>query len=102
MQISDVCDLIVGIVFRFGGSEFVWTSAHPAAKPGQIVLLGPDGRIIQRFPERIDLSVRTVSCPCGLVLDRDVNAAINILRLGRSRWALTSAMAGVAQEAAGL
>lgn len=56
----------------------------------------------QRFPERIDLSVRTVSCPCGLVLDRDVNAAINILRLGRSRWALTSAMAGVAQEAAGL
>ena len=56
----------------------------------------------QRFPERIDLSVRTVSCPCGLVLDRDVNAAINILRLGRSRWALTSAAAGVAQEAAGL
>ena len=32
----------------------------------------------------------------------DVNAAINILRLGRSRWALTSAAAGVAQEAAGL
>ncbi len=56
----------------------------------------------QRFPEHIDLSVRTVSCPCGLVLDRDVNAAINILRLGRSRWASTSAAAGVAQEAAGL
>jgi len=37
-----------------------------------------------------------------LELDRDVNAAINILRLGRSRWALTSAAAGVAQEAAGL
>lgn len=56
----------------------------------------------QRFPERIDLSVRTVSCSCGLVLDRDVNAAINILQLGRSRWASTSAAAGVAQEAAGL
>jgi len=56
----------------------------------------------QRFPEHIDLSVRTVSCSCGLVLDRDVNAAINILRLGRSRWALTPAAAGVAQEAAGL
>ena len=56
----------------------------------------------QRFPEHIDLSVRIVSCPCGLVLDRDVNAAINILRLGRSRWASTSAAAGVAQEAAGL
>jgi putative transposase len=56
----------------------------------------------QRFPEHIDLSVRTVSCPCGLVRDRDVNAAINILRLGRSRWASTSAAAVVAQEAAGL
>lgn len=54
------------------------------------------------FPEHVGLSVRTVSCPCGLVLDRDVNAAINILRLGRSRWALTPAAAGVAQEAAGL
>ena len=29
-------------------------------------------------------------------------AAINILRLGRSRWASTPAAAGVAQEAAGL
>ena len=56
----------------------------------------------QRFPEPIDLRVRTVVCPCGLVLDRDINAAINILRLGRSHWASTSAEAGVAQEAAGL
>lgn len=32
-----------------------------------------------------DLSVRVHDCPhCGLVLDRDVNAARNILRLGRS------------------
>lgn len=30
------------------------------------------------------LSERTHSCPCGLVLDRDVNAAVNILALGRS------------------
>ena len=30
-----------------------------------------------------DLSVRVHTCPhCGLVLDRDQNAAINILRLG--------------------
>ncbi len=56
----------------------------------------------ERFPEPIALSVRTVSCSCGLVLDRDVNAAINMLRLGRSHWALTSAAAGVAQEAARL
>jgi putative transposase len=34
------------------------------------------------------LSVRVHKCPsCGLILDRDVNAAINILRLGTSpRW----------------
>jgi putative transposase len=32
-----------------------------------------------------DLSVRIHNCPfCGLVLDRDLNAALNILRFGRS------------------
>ena len=32
-----------------------------------------------------DLSVRIHSCPfCGLVLDRDYNAALNVLRLGQS------------------
>ena len=30
------------------------------------------------------LSERVHSCPCGLVLDRDINASLNILRLGRS------------------
>lgn len=32
-----------------------------------------------------DLSVRVHSCECGLEIDRDLNAAINILRLGQSR-----------------
>jgi putative transposase len=32
-----------------------------------------------------DLSVRLHSCGCGLEIDRDWNAAINILRLGQSR-----------------
>lgn len=31
-----------------------------------------------------NLSERTHSCECGLVLDRDLNASLNILRLGRS------------------
>jgi len=36
------------------------------------------------------LSVRTHVCPaCGLVLDRDQNAALNILRAGQARQALT-------------
>lgn len=40
------------------------------------------------------LSVRTHICPyCGLILDRDVNAAINILRLGTSPGGAT-ALAG--------
>src|SRR5262249_5684002 len=38
------------------------------------------------------LSVRTHVCPsCGLVLDRDENAEINVLRPGQSLQALTSA-----------
>lgn len=47
------------------------------------------------------LSVRTHICPdCGLTLDRDVNAACNILALGRSAWALTCPVGeSVAQEA---
>jgi putative transposase len=32
-----------------------------------------------------DLSVRVHYCPCGLTLDRDVNAAINILSRGLAR-----------------
>ncbi|MBM3122944.1 MAG: IS200/IS605 family element transposase accessory protein TnpB [Chloroflexi bacterium] len=48
-----------------------------------------------------DLNVRVHSCPdCGLLLDRDVNAARNVLRLGHSRWALTWPIAAsVAQDA---
>jgi len=50
------------------------------------------------------LSVRVHSCPdCGLTLDRDVNAAKNILWLGRSQWALTwPVTACVSQDAPSL
>ena len=37
------------------------------------------GRIVPK-----DLSVRVHDCPCGFKVDRDLNAAYNILRLGRS------------------
>lgn len=39
------------------------------------------------------LSERVHACPCGLVLDRDHNAALNVLRLGRSRWETADAVA---------
>ena len=42
----------------------------------------------ERVPK--SLSIRTHVCPsCGLVLDRDENAAINILRAGQTRGGLT-------------
>jgi len=49
----------------------------------------PDGsRCTQRVAK--SLSARTHVCPCcGLVLDRDENAAFNILRSGQARQALT-------------
>ncbi|MFC6079141.1 zinc ribbon domain-containing protein, partial [Microbispora bryophytorum] len=34
--------------------------------------------------ESIPLKVRSWTCPCGAVHDRDVNAAINILAAGRA------------------
>ena len=59
--------------------------------------------------ENFDLSVRWIDCYCGLSMNRDVNAAINILkralqnRDGQSRWELTWAVAPcVSQEATAL
>jgi putative transposase len=49
----------------------------------------PDGT---RCPQRVakSLSVRTHVCPhCGLVLHRDENAALNVLRAGQARQART-------------
>jgi putative transposase len=49
------------------------------------------------------LADRWIDCACGLSLDRDHNAAINILnRAGQVRWASSSPLGGLAQEAARL
>jgi putative transposase len=46
------------------------------------------------------LSVRTHVCPsCGLVIDRDANAARNILRAGQARRGLAGPPAGMKREA---
>jgi putative transposase len=53
--------------------------------------------------EGLTLKDRWITCRCGLSLDRDHNAAINILnRAGRVRWARSSPGGGLAQEAAPL
>lgn len=68
--------------------RFMDFTAYKAANAGKLVLyINPRGTSIDcsgcGAPVKKSLSVRTHKCPyCGLILDRDVNAAINILRLG--------------------
>jgi putative transposase len=53
--------------------------------------------------EHLSLADRWVTCVCGLSLDRDHNAAINIRnRAGHARWGVSSPPGGLPQEAAGL
>ena len=52
--------------------------------------------------QKLSLRERWYSCSCGNSRHRDENAALNVLSAGRAVWASTSAVAGVAQEAAGL
>jgi putative transposase len=56
--------------------------------------------------EHLTLSDRWVSCVCGMSMDRDHNAAINILnrsnQAGRVCRALSLPMGGLAREAAAL
>jgi putative transposase len=67
-----------------------WVVAVPPAFTSQDCSgVLPDGsRCGERVPK--SLSVRTHICPCcGLVLDRDENAALNIRRAGQTRQART-------------
>ena len=53
--------------------------------------------------EGLTLADRWVTCKCGVSLDRDHNAAINILnRAGNVRWGISSPAGGLPQEAPGL
>ena|SRR5208337_4124319 len=68
--------------------EAEWTTENKAAESGsRVVLVNPKNttQFCSRCGQyvRKELSDRIHSCPsCGLVMNRDQNAAINILRLG--------------------
>lgn len=72
-------------IYRASWSDFVLTLEETAVKYGsEVVKVNPRytsqecsacGKIVLK-----DLSVRVHECSCGLVLDRDINAARNILK----------------------
>ena len=78
-----------------GWSQFRSILTSKAAWAGKRVELVPPAYTSQDCSgcgERVakSLSIRTHVCPsCGLVLDRDENAAVNILRAGQARGGLT-------------
>lgn len=66
--------------------------ADKAVEAGrQIVLVNPAytsktcSACGELFPD-LSLADRWIECSCGLSMDRDVNAAMNILRVGHTRW----------------
>lgn len=80
--------------------------ASKAAEAGRVVCLVDPAHTSKtcsqcgRALEGVTLKTRQVSCACGMSLDRDLNAAINVLnRAGQVRWALSSSPDGLAQAA---
>jgi putative transposase len=76
--------------------EYVSYKAASAGKKVVFVNLRSTSQICSGCGKMVkkSLSVRIHKCPyCGLILDRDINAAINILRLGTSSGGAT-ALAG--------
>ena len=92
-----------------GWSYFVLQLTHKAESAGR-KLVPIDSRYTSKTCsqcekqfESLTLKDRWVRCDCGLSLDRDHNAAINILnRAGQARWRLSSPMGRLGQEAVGL
>ncbi|KAB8197505.1 IS200/IS605 family element transposase accessory protein TnpB [Nonomuraea phyllanthi] len=78
-------------VYDAGWGQFTAMLAYKAARHGRTLV-----RIDRWFPsskmcstcgavaESLPLHIRSWTCPCGTVHDRDVNAAINILAAGRA------------------
>jgi putative transposase len=79
--------------------KFFELLSYKAEDAGRIVVKVPPrntSQICSYCGEKVvkSLAVRIHSCPyCGLVMDRDENAARNILRVGQTRQALTKEVA---------
>ncbi len=85
-----------------GWSMFVNATRCKAEEAGsKVVLVNPSGtsQACSRcgLTMKKDLSERTHRCECGLVLDRDLNASINILRLGLQSLGLNTVEAHTLQ-----
>ena len=84
--------------------EFFRLLSYKAEEAGRLVIKVPPhntSQICSSCGEKVakSLAVRIHRCPyCGLVLDRDENAARNILQAGQTCRASTLAMASVARE----
>ena len=91
-----------------GWAQFRTTLAYKAACAGKQVVLVPPHDTSQQCSgcgERVEksLSVRTHVCPsCGLVLDRDQNAARNIQWAGQALRGLAGLPAGMNRASVGL
>ena len=91
MQQTDMKNIRKGIA-DIAWNQFIRFTSYKAESAGKIVMLvNPKnttktcsrcGSLVEK-----ELSERIHNCSCGLILDRDVNAAINILRRGLSSLA---------------
>jgi len=71
------------------GKLRLYTAYKVERRGGRVIVVNPNGtsqkcsRCGVVAKEKLDLAVRTFEChSCGLVMDRDLNAALNILKLG--------------------
>jgi len=91
-----------------GWGYLVQHLSSKAAEAGRLVLL-IDPRYTSKTCSRcghvfesLSLANRWIECGCGLSMDRDHNAAVNILRrAGQVRWGISSPLGGLPQEAVG-
>lgn len=87
-------------IYDAGWAQFLSVLGHKAEGAG-VLVVGVNARNTSQICSAcgalpatpLTLRDRVRCCPCGLVLDRDWNAARNIKRLGHSRQSTTSALA---------